>query len=455
MRYFIECTHTYSTTDNTGIQRVVRNLVNHGLDLKEREVVPVILVNGAFRAISDRITRPVPAAIQVAGRVPLARSMAAVRRYLYGVFNALRYFLAALLPITFFVRFLTAPHTQPGLARMAKYLLRAFRRDPRSVGVVELPLAEPQTGDVLALPDASWNLDIWPPVQDWQKRGVKVVLVVHDLIPITHSEFCASSHTEVFSAWLREGLRTADAFLGVSRTVAIEVARALFEMAPKRDLFPRVSYFWNGSDLDGIDTGSLSEPRPDIAAILADPSPLYIYVGTLDPRKNHAYALDAFDILWSKGIRARLVIIGVIGPRCQDLLARIRAHRLLADSLFLLDDASDSDLIHFYNRANGLVFTSVAEGFGLPIVEALQRCLPVFVSDIPVFREVAVEGVRFVDLHNPESLADHLADHILNGAMRLAQPVSWLGWGESTRQFWQRIDNCISDEPAPELLVGL
>jgi hypothetical protein len=78
----------------------------------------------------------------------------------------------------------------------------------------------------------------------------------------------------------------------------------------------------------------------------------------------------------------------------------------------------------------------------------------VFASDISVFREIGKEGVTFVDLHEPASLADAIADHLSAGAPRLAKPVDWHSWQDSTQEFWRRLENCLAAEPDRSLLVS-
>jgi alpha-1,2-rhamnosyltransferase len=77
---------------------------------------------------------------------------------------------------------------------------------------------------------------------------------------------------------------------------------------------------------------------------------------------------------------------------------------LLDTSLFWVRDASDTDLEYLYQNATALVFASMIEGFGLPIVEAMQRGLPVLCSDLPVLRELADGKASFFGLESNDEL---------------------------------------------------
>ena len=440
MRYFVECTHTRTSALNTGIQRVVRNLVNHSLDgaAGEREVVPVVFGDGAFHALPERLALP-PAETTPAAGAPAADAggrdspVLATKIYLRNVYVAARSLACALLPLPPLLRFLSAPRTQWGLTKLL-LLPRTLLRKALSP-----PALRVQAGDVLVLLDSSWHLDLWPAVHAARARGAKVVCVIYDLIPYTDPEFCDPPLVDAFNRWMKIALREADAFVCISRTIADSLQDIVPRVAPERRGPLRCGHFWLGSELESgtqHDTGTPTE----VAALIAADAPLYLYVSTIEPRKNHAYALDAFEALWADKTQARLVIVGRIGWRCEALLERIRNHPESGRRLFMFNGVDDATLAALYDRANGLVFSSRVEGFGLPLVEALQRGLPVFASDIPVFREIAQAGVHFVDLATPGSLQSAIADHIRNGAQRLEAPVPWLHWRESTTQFWDRLD---------------
>ena len=160
-------------------------------------------------------------------------------------------------------------------------------------------------------------------------------------------------------------------------------------------------------------------------------------VGSIEPRKNHAYVLDAFDLFWQQGGIASLVIVGRHGWKSDSLLERIAQHEQLGRQLFLLRDATDAELDHCYRNASALVIASIIEGFGLPIVEAFQRGLPVLCSDIPVFREIADGKATFFDLAHPDHLTGALEGFCRDHASqdrRMRKPQKWLNWRESTEQ---------------------
>jgi alpha-1,2-rhamnosyltransferase len=164
-------------------------------------------------------------------------------------------------------------------------------------------------------------------------------------------------------------------------------------------------------------------------------------VSTIEPRKNHGYLLDAFERAWAAGSTARLCIAGRIGWKCDALLERIRNHPELNRRLFMFNDLSDTSLEYAYAQASALVFPSFVEGFGLPLVEAMQRGLPAMGSDIAVFREIGGEFMAYFDLLDPQSLADLIETYQRSGQFPAARDVAdwrWIGWREASEQLATR-----------------
>ena len=160
-------------------------------------------------------------------------------------------------------------------------------------------------------------------------------------------------------------------------------------------------------------------------------------VSTIEPRKNHVYLVDAFEKIWADGGQVALCIVGKVGWKCADLVHRITQHPELGKRLFMFNDLSDTELERCYQQSKALVFPSFVEGFGLPLVEAMQRGLPAFASDIAVFREVGGEFLAYFDIGDPASLAHSVLAFESSGQFPAQKPVSdwaWPGWKESAQE---------------------
>lgn len=165
-------------------------------------------------------------------------------------------------------------------------------------------------------------------------------------------------------------------------------------------------------------------------------------VGTIEPRKGHNAVLDAFDALWAQGSDARLCFAGKEGWEVDDLMRRIRQHPELNRRLFFVERFTDAEINLCYSRAQALLAASVAEGYGLPIVEAAQHAVPVIATDIPVFREVAGAGAAYFPLGDREALmalVRRFGTMDLSERRAMAAQVEIVTWRDSARQAWGKI----------------
>lgn len=302
-------------------------------------------------------------------------------------------------------------------------------------------LAEPQSGDVFLALDLApriickrrWQL------MRWRRTGVRVHFVVYDLLPWLHPTWFSTLGTRWFAGWLRTLAATAEGAICIS-----EIARMDFDLAMERllgagDDRPRSSVIALGTALGAAPTGNPTAADPLPAFI--GPNEFILMVGTLEPRKAHAEALDAFEQRWASGDHMSLVIAGHQGWKVDALVKRLRDHPEAGRRLHWLEGPSDTTLSQLYQGCAGLLMASHGEGFGLPVVEALQYGKPVLARDIPILREVARgDGVTFFTGVSPLTLADALTDWLtqLRGPnwvkARLDQPI---GWDESARQLLQ------------------
>lgn len=288
-------------------------------------------------------------------------------------------------------------------------------------------------GDRFLMLSDSWNAfeTLAPVFGRIRAEGGEIVSCVFDLIPELYPHACHEATVPRYRAWLRKALVESDAFLAISRTVAEELADYVAASGLPHRPGLKIGWFHCGADLA---VPATQAPREKIAAAVRGPSPAFLMVGTIEPRKGHRVALDAFDALWAGGMDARLVVVGRRGWFEEAIIAAMQGHREFGKRLFWFDDVDDGELSYLYDRAGALIFPSYAEGFGLPIVEAALRGRPVICSDIPVFREVGREGAAYFRVNDPSALAAAIQD-FLSGA-RQADPSRTLraSWADAARR---------------------
>lgn len=242
----------------------------------------------------------------------------------------------------------------------------------------------------------------------WKRSGVKVHVLVYDLLPLQHPEWFNPKTTRNFKRWIRWLAVYADSAICISETVKLELRTRLntrFGLLPTA--LP-ASTITLGADI-AASVPSLGLPD-DAEFLLAKLrlAPTVLIVGTLEPRKGHAQAVAAFDQLWRRGVAVNLVIVGRPGWKTEALQQSLRGHPRNHNRLFWLEDASDELLQCLYVLSQGVLVTSQAEGFGLPLVEAVLHNKPVLARDLPVFREIDLPGITFFSGESTASLVTAL-----------------------------------------------
>jgi glycosyltransferase involved in cell wall biosynthesis len=124
----------------------------------------------------------------------------------------------------------------------------------------------------------------------------------------------------------------------------------------------------------------------------------------------------------------------VVTPLAEALLGQWKQSPQWGSRLFVVEGADDRELAYCYANAAALVAPSLAEGFDLPVVEALRHQLPVFASRTPVHEEISGESVSYFDAGRPDELAELLSQFQRDGAPRRDGQFEWLSWEESVRR---------------------
>jgi glycosyltransferase involved in cell wall biosynthesis len=221
-------------------------------------------------------------------------------------------------------------------------------------------------------------------------RGVRLWFVCNDVLPLTHPEWFPPEVHVAFKAWLETIARIADGVACISRTTETELRSQLERLPVSRHRMPILGHFELGADI-ARSGGADAAAAPGEAATLEHLRglPSFLMVGTLEPRKGHAQALEAFERLWDEGENVALVLVGLPGWLTDVTQRRIRHHDELGKRLFWFMHADDALVEKLYATCTALLVPSQGEGFGLPLVEAARHGLPVLARDMPVFREVA------------------------------------------------------------------
>lgn len=286
-----------------------------------------------------------------------------------------------------------------------------------------------------------------PLLRDWHRLGVDMHFVVHDLLPVSLPDAFHPFARKLFIEWLHRACSLADQVHCVSRTTAATLNGWLARTALVYQFGrpPRVDSFTLGTE--PAFTRRIRTELPTALAGAVEQRPTLLMVGTLEPRKGHAFALDAVEQLWALGHDINFVMVGRHGWMLESLIKRLEVHAERDRRLFWLDGADDGMLDAVYGSATVLLAPSLGEGFGLPLVEAARRGLPIIARSLPVFHEVMGDYPSYFESTDPQELAQAIAAWLACRPLPGIHP-NWPSWAECATTLGQAIRSDANDAKA-------
>ena len=218
-----------------------------------------------------------------------------------------------------------------------------------------------------------------------RRHDLRPVYFLHDLIPLTHPECCRPGEADKHRQRLLTMLQTGHGIIANSQATLDDLnafARDARLPAP-----PSVVAHL------GVETLGAA---PALAPL---PEPYFVALGTIEARKNHLLLLQLWRQMAESGMKdlPKLVLIGQRGWECEQVLDMLERCQALRGKVLELGDCDDAALAGWLRHARALLFPSFAEGYGMPLAEALQVGVPAICSDLPVFREIAAGVPEFLD----------------------------------------------------------
>ena len=293
-------------------------------------------------------------------------------------------------------------------------LIEGFRTGAMTKPVMELELrtllkqAAPCTirpQDIFLTLGAFWNMKgMGALLQRLKNSGVVIGVFIHDILPITASEYFQVQETRRFAKAIGEAFTFADFILTTSDYNKI----SLIEHMASRKLVPLpIHTVPLGHELS-IATAE-SKISDSVAGISS--TSYVLCVGTIEARKNPTYLFNVWRTMLASGRPdiPRLVFVGRRGWLVQDFLNQVRSSKYLDDRIVVLNNATDVELDLLYRNCILTMFPSFVEGWGLPVGESLAHgkvCLCSATGGIPSV------GGEFVDYIDPYNVCDGL-DHLL------------------------------------------
>ncbi|HEU0025537.1 MAG TPA: glycosyltransferase family 1 protein [Ktedonobacterales bacterium] len=255
--------------------------------------------------------------------------------------------------------------------------------------------------------DVAHYLDTYGPLV-W-RSPTPFVMTIHDLFPITHPEYFTPWVAHYLAALMR-AIPRASALMAISS----ETARAL------TDVFgipsDRIKVVHNG-----VDARFHPASQAEVASITrryAIDEPYLLTLGAVERRKNLARVIRAFArARRSAGLPHRLLIAGKPGWGYEEVEAAA-AETDLPDAIRMLGYLPGEDIPPLISGADALVYLSLAEGFGLPVVEGMACGAPVITSSTAALAEVAGDAGYLVDPVDEEAITSTLIQVCQDSALR-------------------------------------
>lgn len=271
----------------------------------------------------------------------------------------------------------------------------------------------------------------------WLKEArINSLFFLHDLIPVTHPEYCRPGEDERHAQRVTTMLDHASIIIANSNFTKKSLEHFC---GLQRRPMPRCEVVGLG-----IDPIFLAPPRAKDATAAV---PYFVTVGTIEPRKNLAFLLHVWD-RWIRSTdepRARLVIVGRRGWENENVLDLLERSPGLSSTVIEVNSLSDGGLAQLLRNAAALLAPSLVEGFGLPIIEAMALGVPVVASDIEAFREVGDDLIDFADpidgkewMRLLDEFSSSDSQHRRRRVAGLAEfrPISWSAHTQRAEQIW-------------------
>lgn len=260
-------------------------------------------------------------------------------------------------------------------------------------------------------------------------RSIKYLAIVHDLIPLYMPELFTKEHKLRFKLFTDICKHQADAIVAVSNATKKDVIQYMH--------FPeeKIKVIYEGAN------PSFSTERDEVGITATMEkyhidSDYILCLSTVEPRKNMLRTIQAYEqCVLEKDLEYKLVIVGGSGWNNGEIYDYVQTHPV-KDHIVFTGYVSDEEVRHFYANATLFIYASLCEGFGIPVLEAMQSGIPVITSNVSSMPEVAGTACELVDPYNIEELKEAIT-RVLSSKER-RESMRRLGLEQASRFSWDK-----------------
>jgi glycosyltransferase involved in cell wall biosynthesis len=270
---------------------------------------------------------------------------------------------------------------------------------------------------------------------------VQQVVTIHDILFETHPEFFSKLFVARSKVLVRMSAHKAARILTDSQFSKSQIME-LYKVPEGK-----ITVLYGGIDKERFNTIKKDQAKVHIAEKYGLQKYI-LNVGRLEPRKNQLSLIKAYhSLLMSNKIEHKLVIIGPKDFRYGPIFAYISQNRL-DDFIHIFSNIEDHELPDFYKASDLFIYPSIAEGFGLPALEAMACGIPVIGSDSTSIPEVIGAAGMLIDPFDVEKIADvihavlskeELAKELSDKALRRACQFNWEDAAQNTFRIYSEL----------------
>jgi len=290
--------------------------------------------------------------------------------------------------------------------------------------------------------DSNWNVilkreDLYPLLK---QNGFLIFNFIYDLIPILLPEFAHETTAKNFTSFIKAVYNHSDLVMFDSHSAKNDFLEIQKKENNIREIPTRVIGL--GSDFLKVE---IQQQEKNIQNILD--KKYILFVGTLEPRKNQADVLEAFETIASKYPDLNLVFIGKKGWKVESLIRKIVNHPLKNKQLYWLDNIDDNTLKQFYKNAFLVTYLSKYEGYGLPIAESLSYGNITITSKNSSMYEVGRDAADYVVYNSLNELISLITLYCDNDELYKAKKefIKKVFKTTSWEQFYQSIEDVFTN----------
>jgi len=262
----------------------------------------------------------------------------------------------------------------------------------------------------------------------FKPKNILVVNFLYDISLILFDELQTPSHTQNWRDKLPRSIENSDLIMTISKSSKRDIEQYLKDIIK---IDKPVEYIY--ADTDTFKSQNI-DPKNTFLRFGIDED-YFLYLGTLEPRKNPRKTIEAFHIFKTTNESTiKLVFAGKKGWLYDDVIHYIEAYHLENDVIFT-GYVSDEEKFALLQNTRAFLFLSMYEGFGMPVLEALHYGVPVLASNIDVFHELYADNILYTDPSNIEQTAKMMKKTSSNPPIINKKLFNKFSWEDSARKF--------------------